>query len=356
MNYSRTTSRKKLPISSATYQAGSLSKQEWEFRVRVIVFRSAREFKRYTFESFAVGFYVGGMNRDYIVMENEDLDGDREEVIDHEYAHYLLYQHLFSTVKDTPNGVALGIPVEPRVLSLRGQKLMPLVSVVRADRRTLSANPENVDLFYAESWAFTHMLRFSPAYAPHFSELLRKINAGATTEDALSQVYGKTIDAVDADLRSYVKDNRYPTQLFRRDEAAKELAASLNARQTAQLTGTESNAILADLLGKLGRFQEAFNLLSPTMNDGSHNAVVDETLAYLFEQRKYSESASYFSQAAAKGSDNPRLYYDYVRVLMSLSPSRQNLATYLRKALELKPDFEPARKQLRTIGASEGDE
>ena len=362
---------KHLETTRSLYQAVSLSKQDSEFPVRVLVFRTAREFKKYTFESFAVGFYVGGMNRDYIVMENEDLDADREEVIDHEYAHYLLYQQkaksatwldegmadLFSTVKDTANGVALGIPVESRVLSLRGQKLLPLLSLIRSDRRTLSANPENVDLFYAESWAFTHMLRFSPAYAAHFPELLKMIAAGTTTEQALTQVYGKTVDAVDADLHTYVKLNRYPTQLFGHEQAGKELAASLNLKPTAQLNGAESNAVLADLLGKLGRFAEAFNLLQPAMNDGAANAIVAETAAYLFvEQRKYSESASYFSQAAAKGSDNARLYYDYVRVLMSLSPSHQNLVGYLRKALELKPDFEPARKQLKNIGAAEGDE
>ena len=356
-----------LETTRSLYRAVSLTKQDSEFPVRVVVFRSVKEFKRYTFESFAVGFYVGGMNRDYIVMENEDIDLNREEVIDHEYAHYLLYQQksksstwldegmadLFSTVKDTPAGVTLGTAVEPRVMSLRDQKLMPLLSIIRANRKTLSSNPENVDLFYAQSWALTHMLRFSASYAQKFREVLERIATGTSSEDALTGVYGKTIDAMDADLRNYVHQGRYPTQMYPRTEAVRDLEASLNGTRVLPLNGAESNAMLADLLGKLGRFAEAFELLSPTMRDGSHIAAEDETLAYLyFEQRKYAEAASYFAKAAAKGSDNPRLYSDYVRILMSLSPSRQNLATYLQKALDLKPDYEVARKQLKNIGAA----
>lgn len=356
---------RQLERTRSLYYAVSLTKKDSEFPVRVVVFRSEKEFKHYTFESFAVGFYVGGMNRDYIVMENENIDIDRDEVIDHEYAHYLLSQQrahsatwmdegladLFSSVKATPNGVVFGLPVEPRVETLRRSRLMPLSTILNADRKLLSMeNVEGVDVFYAESWALAHMLRFSPKYSAGFEQVCAAIREGEPSEAALTKTYGRSEEEIAADFAAYIHDGRYSALVYPFPQPNSNFRAQQPAASVTELSDRDSTTVLADLLGKLGRFSEAFNMLSPYMHDAAENPQVDETMAYLyFQQRRYSDAASFFSQAAANGSDNPRLYYDYVRILLSINGWRPNLANFLRKALELKPDYEVARDQLTHI-------
>ena len=162
--------------------------------------------------------------------------------------------------------------------------------------------------------------------------------------------YGRGEEEIAADFTAYIREGRYPTLVFPFPEANSNLHGQPAAPILTELSDRDSSTVLADLLGKLGRFAEAFNMLSPYMQEGVQNAQVDETMAYLyFQQRRYSDAASFFSRAAANGSDNPRLYYDYVRILMSISGWRPNLANFLRKALELKPDYEVARNQLSYI-------
>ena len=75
---------------------------------------------------------------------------------------------------------------------------LPANSPMRADRNT-------ADVFYAESWALTQMLIFSPAYATRFSQLWSGMQTGASDAEMLARVYGKPLSAITADLRDWIQ-------------------------------------------------------------------------------------------------------------------------------------------------------
>jgi hypothetical protein len=144
--------------------------------VRVIGFRSAKEYAAFRLQPAADAYFVGGEAINYIVMPR--LGPEEFGVAAHEYAHLVLHSlglrlppwlaegiaEFFSTVRIGENGGLIGGDLPMRTRTLRQRPWIPLTqllalpanSPMRADRNT-------ADVFYAESWALTQMLIFSPA-------------------------------------------------------------------------------------------------------------------------------------------------------------------------------------------------
>src|SRR5579884_3054286 len=138
--------------------------------VRVIVFRSAREYDEFRPRAGAAAFYAGMGTSNYIVMESSH--GEQAGIAAHEYAHCLMHaNHLalprwlsegvaevFSSVRITDRASTIGGDLPGRRQILQRGEGLPIAALMAAsddvagDRR-----------FYAESWALAHMLLFSPA-------------------------------------------------------------------------------------------------------------------------------------------------------------------------------------------------
>ena len=129
-----------------------------------------------------------------------------------------------------------------RTRTLRQRRWIPLAqllalpanSSMRADRNT-------ADVFYAESWALTQMLIFSPAYAAGFSQLWDAAQSGASDAEMLAHVYGKPLSAITADLRNWIKRPRSGVSLPGIPNVNQHVEVSV-------LPGFESRLMLADLL------------------------------------------------------------------------------------------------------------
>ena len=110
--------------------------------VRVIGFRSESEYASYRMTPLADAYFVGGGERDYIVMPG--LGEDRFPMAAHEYAH--LIQHaaathlppwlsegmadVFSTVRMDKHGSRIGGEVPGRLATLRHNAWMPLAQLL----------------------------------------------------------------------------------------------------------------------------------------------------------------------------------------------------------------------------------
>ena len=149
--------------------------------VRVIGFASRKEYDSYRITPIADAFYVGTESRDYIVLPS--LAPAQFRSAAHEYAHVVIHAagfhpprwlddglaEVMSTVRFTDSGTLVGAEVPAHRQTLRAGRWIALGKVLAQDQQD-QANRSASALFYAEAWALTHMLLFSPEYAPHFPE------------------------------------------------------------------------------------------------------------------------------------------------------------------------------------------
>jgi hypothetical protein len=71
-------------------------------------------------------------------------------------------------------------------------------------------NEKRAGLFYAQSWALTHMLYLRAGYRGRIAEVLRIAGRGGAGTQGLEQVYGKELALVERDLREYMRRDVRP--------------------------------------------------------------------------------------------------------------------------------------------------
>ena len=147
--------------------------------VRIVVFRSDKEFAPYAPNDFAAAFYQGAADRDYIVMKN--ASSELFPVAVHEYTH-LLVQHsgiaaplwfneglaeFYSNLKPLGGKIEVGDIIMPHFILLRQSKWIDLATLVAVGYDSPLYNERtHAGLFYAESWALVHMLYLGADYRP----------------------------------------------------------------------------------------------------------------------------------------------------------------------------------------------
>jgi hypothetical protein len=160
--------------------------------VRIVVFRSDKEFAPYAPNDFAAAFYHAAQDRDYIVMKSASSEMFPAAV--HEYTH-LLVKHsgivapvwfneglaaLYSNLKPVGGKIEVGDIIMPRFILLRQSKWIDLSTLLAVDHDSPLYNEKtHAGLFYAESWALVHMLYLSADYRPKLPVLLDGIKSGA---------------------------------------------------------------------------------------------------------------------------------------------------------------------------------
>ena len=82
---------------------------------------------------------------------------------------------------------------------------------------------------------------------------------------------------------------------------------------------------------------------------------IPEALGYLASYSGNRESARrHFARAIEQEAANPRLYYDFARLLQEADAEPEIIKAVLRKAIALKPDFDDAHRLLGSILLLEG--
>ena len=69
-------------------------------------------------------------------------------------------------------------------------------------------------IFYAESWALTHMLYLAPDYQAHFGEFVMALHEGKTAAEACRIAWNRSPDQVFADLRTYFDRKKIYGRIF----------------------------------------------------------------------------------------------------------------------------------------------
>jgi tetratricopeptide (TPR) repeat protein len=323
--------------------------------VRIIAFRSEKEFNPYRISESAIAFYLNGYDRDYIVMRS--ITDENYPVTVHEYTH-LLVEHsgielpiwlneglaeLYSTLKPMGKKVAIGQVIPGRYYFLRQNKWLPLETLTTVSHDSPYYNERNrAGIFYAESWALAHMLFLSPAYRPQVNKFLLSIASGVSSGNAFWQVYAKTTAQVEKDLEQYMRGTQFNAVVF-----DVKLEKSAEQPEVEPAPPLESGTVLADLLALTGKRQPAKEAYEKLAKDFPQSWQPEAGLAELNRRMENPEEARrHFARAAELGSTNPRLYYAYAMVLREVKEKESSAIPLLEKAVQLDPGYQDAQRYL----------
>ncbi len=326
-----------------------------EFPVRIIAFKNAKQYENYRINSFASAFYTKGRYRDYIVLG--DMDPEHLPVAIHEYMH-LVVEHsgikipiwlnegwadVYSTLKPMGKKTMVGDLLPGRVQVLQQQKWMPFDALTSVSYNSAAYNEKDrASVFYAESWALTHMLYLNPEYAKSFNKFLLALNSGATTADACRTAFGKSGDEVFNDLQHYLQSKSLYGAAFEVKLSKSEEEAT--AEQPSDFDTALVSADLFAAINKLDRAKagyEALAVSNPTRPE------IAESLGYLAWQKQDTEGARVqFEKAFDAGSKDAQMCFHLGNLELQHGNAEERAISALRRALEVKPDYPDARLEL----------
>jgi tetratricopeptide (TPR) repeat protein len=206
---------------------------------------------------------------------------------------------VYSTLKPLGKKATVGDIIPGRAQTLLTSQWIPLDTLTSADRRSPLYNErDRAGMFYAESWALTHMLFFSPDYRANFPKFLAAASSGKTMDEACRSVYGKNLSEVAAALRQYLKGDRFYRVTFdiKLDKSAEDPEVS-------SVSSFESGMVLADLLALTHKTQEALTAYQELAKSNPNTPELEESLGYLsWESLDLEAARSHFERAFKCGN------------------------------------------------------
>jgi len=146
----------------------------------------------------------------------------------HEYAHHFMFQHFANaypawyvegfaefvapTVLGTER-ITLGRSREGRFYTLRNDQWMPMERLITASPFQL--NGEDRQIFYAQSWLFTHYIFLTPGKTAQFQAYLRALRLGEEPIAAFQAGFGVTPQEMMTELRRYYRSDPNALALMR---------------------------------------------------------------------------------------------------------------------------------------------
>ena len=280
--------------------------------VRILLFRSKKEYLPYRLGEVADAFYLSGPDADLIVL----VAGSEPSTVIHEYVH-LLVRHsglrlplwineglsdLYSTMRQAGKRTLVGHPLPGRVATLNREGWVPLEDVLLADRDSQQFTKRaHVGKFYAQSWALTHMLNLTKEYRPKLTELMQLLTDGTPSVTALETVYGITIEELQRELKAYVRQDRWNAAVF--DIKLEKGAERPSAEPAADL---EVGLLLADLLANTEKTEGARAMYDKVSSENPEAPGPYEGLGLLeYRLGNKDQARIHFGRAFELGSDSP---------------------------------------------------
>lgn len=317
--------------------------------VRILAFKRPDDYKPYSPNEVAAAYYVGGDGRELIVLRSPSADSFPVAI--HEYMHLMVRRakldlplwlneglaELFSTLRPYSGKILVGELPVGRVMELANGKWYALNSLISVGHDSPLYNEKNkAGMFYAQSWALTHMLNLSPEYNPQFDKFFALAMRGTPTGEALQQAYGKSLEQVQKDLQSYLRGGeRLRGSLFdaKLDRRAVESAVTTP-------TETEMELALAETLAMIRKPDEARQRYQRAAAQKPDKWEVQRDLGYLAWRLRDSAAArTHFAQAMDGGATDAAMLALYGR----LADDAARRTAALTKSLDLQPEQNETR-------------
>ncbi len=322
--------------------------------VRIVSFRSDKEFQPYRPSEVADAFFEPGFEHDYIVMKNPSVALYSTAI--HEYTHLLLRQtrleippwlneglaELYSSLEPSGSKMVVGKVIPGRIRTLAREPWIDLRSLVSAGGNSpLYTQKGRAGMFYAESWALVHMLTLDDRYSPQLHAMMDALKNGDSVA-ALQNAYGKPIGQIQEDLKSCFEGSLFNAAVFDVHLPAEEEEPSIETG-----SGMLARLALAELLsndrGKLDRALAAYRELS---RDYENRWEIEQGWAeFLARERRNSDALPHFVRASGLGADDPHMYVKYARVLNVMNRGGEAVEV-LQTAVRLGPTLDDAHFEL----------
>ena len=306
------------------------------------------------------GYFTNNQEKNYILLR---LDAEEENpfaTVYHEFTHMQFrsagaYMPLwlnegiaefFQNTEFMDKTVRLGKPSTQDILYLRQQSLIPLAVLFKVDTSSPYYHQEEKgSVFYAESWALTHMLFIlDRKNGTHkLDDYLGLMRQHADPVDAAEKTFGP-LKALQSALQGYIGAHEY--NVLQMNSAAAPVDESTWKVQA--LSGTEADALRAEVLSIVQREDEARQILANVLKADPGNARAMETMGEIEKRAgKRKEALKWFGDAV--GAD-PRAYraaYQFaVLAIDDQSIDEDLIEKSLKNAIEANPEFAPAYDRL----------
>ncbi len=339
------------------------SRPESQPPLTVIGFRSKADYSEFKLRPAADAYYTGTSDDNYIVMPL--LKESSFPVAAHEYAHAVMHSRglqlpswlaeglaeLFSTVQISNQRCEMGGELPMRVNTLRRQSWLPAAEFFAVQPNSpIRLTKDGAALFYAESWAVTDMLVYSPDYAPRFGVLLATLNSGLTSAQAFTNVFGKSQEAVLHDAQAWRSRGGSTQQLL------PSLAAETFAGPVQELSPFASSTMLGKLLLATGMWERAEQQFSKLLQQAPANPNI---LAALGTVRLYkgdrTGAIEYWRKALDNGVQDASLCYRYALLAEEANYPPAEIKRALLQAIAGRPGFDDARYRLAILQSNGGE-
>ena len=322
-------------------------------RIRIVAFNSKKEFEPYRFNEFATAYYQKSAERDTIVMSH--LGSETFPIAIHEYVHLVAQRlglkappwlneglaELYSTLRPVGDKTIVGDLIRGRMQSLLLDKWVPLSVILAADQNSPYYNEKNkAGSLYNEGWALTHVLLLSEEYRPHSDAFMRAMMQGKDSVEALNTAYGKPLAAVERDLQTYLRGDRFRALVFpaKLDQSKVQVAA-----EPAPIF--EVRLMLVDLTDKPGKEAATREQLQKLSAEAPSQPEPHTQLGYLMWRGGDSAGAlSEFEKSYALGGRSARMLWDYGRMIEVKNPNQA--AQVFQDLLEQEPARSDAQMEL----------
>ena len=321
--------------------------------VTIVAFRDEQEYAPYRVHAGAFAYYMPLPRRDLIVMQ--DLLPEHYPMVLHEYTHLVINQagmklplwlnegfaEMYSTLKPIGREIRVG-RIIPARLQMAEAGLIDLRDILNADAHSKLYNEsDRMGIFYAESWALVHMLKFSKAYSPGFERFLDDIGRGDPSDQALEKVYGKPIEAIQTDLQAYVHGEHFYEGVIHAKLGKPNVELVVMPKDA-----LETAVMLAGIKSRGTHRAEALKTLEQLATANPGKPAPLEALAWVHLTGSDPQSATEpFRRALEAGTRDANLCFSYAVKLRAFIPGADYLAA-LRRATEIDPEFSAAQQLL----------
>jgi len=329
-----------------------------EFPARIIVFGSHDQLAQFTPSGGQQAFFVASPKRDFIAMWAAP---DQYRFAIHEYVHLIVrhsglklptwlnegWSEVYSTMRPVGDGVAVGDLVDVRMNALKTEKWLPIETLTSIDSNSehYRAGDSTGLIFYAESWALTHMLFLAPDYSDRFGKFVMAIHHGRTFDAACQEAYGKSAAAVYADLETYFQRKKMFGRVFKAP-----LGKAGPAVEAKTIEPFETRLVLTDLLAALGKKAEAEAEYKKLEGEQPNRYEVSDSEGYLaLAARDANGARAAFERAFAANDPDPKMCLELAMLEEAAKQPLERATAPLERAVQLKPNYTEALLQLGLI-------
>jgi tetratricopeptide (TPR) repeat protein len=300
------------------------------------------------------GIFMGNSETHIVVLPLDVPDEMAYHTAYHEFVHmvmHLNYQHLplwfdeglaelFAFAKLSDGQSSMGDASPEQILTLQKYNMMPLSVLLTVGRDSpYYLQADKMRVFYAQSWALTHYLILGDKSAriKQVAEFMKLLETGVPGAEAMTRIFGET-KALEQSLGKYIRGNDFyhyqvPTRLDVKEEEY----------TVGTLTQAESLALRGQCLIASGRLEDAKAMLAQALQLDARNADANEGMGLACLRLKDPDLArKHFSEAVQLNSKSFLAYFYAAQSEYEQGTGYETVEKYLRKAIEINPNFAPA--------------